>query len=537
MKPWPHQERAMTQIREALSKRIHSCVVAPPGAGKSWIMRETTREQIAAGKRIAIFIHRQALMDQTIELFQKEEIPFGVVASKYGEFEDPYQPVQLCSIQTVYRRLGTTNVNIPRADVVLVDEAHQQTETMAKSIFFGCDHFIGYDKQQATIIGFSATPVDLSGVYRKLIYAGHYTELRACRAHLPVHTFGCNPPDLSDLKTNKSGDYSSKKIAERMKVHVIFADVHEQWKRHNPDGLPAILFAPGVGESKFFVTHFAAQGVCTAHIDGEQCYWTEWVTQNGTRTLVKKSAETTTDIRKMLMERSREGYFKVICNRFVLREAIDMPWLYHGILATSFGSIASYLQSVGRIQRYFPEYDKKLITDHGGNYDRHGSPNDNRQWKIGDTANSIAKEIFQKKQSTPGNEAEALCCPKCGGYRMRGKQCPYCGWQHVKSVRFVRQLNGQLVRKVGRLVKYKRPKDANDIYRSALYAAESMGQSVKQAMIIFQSRTKKKGLDLKLSDVTQYAVPPWDSFEARLAVSDLYPRIRSRYPARAKHGR
>lgn len=536
MKPWPHQERAMVQIREALSTRTHSCVVAPPGAGKSWIMRETTREQIAQGKRVVIFVHRQALMDQTIATFKNEGIRFGVVASGYADLLDEHEPVQICSIQTVYRRLGTLRVHVPEADIILVDEAHQQTEQMARSIFFGCDDFVGYHHKGATIIGFTATPVDIAGVYQKIIYAGHYTELRKCRAHLPVKTFGGPTPDLSGLKTTKSGDFSSKKLAERMRVHTIFGHVYDEWMDHNPDSMPAILFAPGVGESKFFVTHFAQRGVAAAHIDGAECYWTEWVEQNGVRTLVKKTAPTTSDIRQMILQRSKENYFKVICNRFVLREAIDMPWLFHGIFATAFGSIASYLQSVGRIQRYHPDYTFKLMTDHGGNYDRHLSPNDNRNWRIGDTANSIQKKIFEKKQRTKGDFAEPISCGRCHGLRMRGPECPHCGFRKTTSVRLVLQLDGKLEKKTSRVVQYKRPQTANDIFRSALYSAANRGESVKQACIKFNKRVEKQGLDMSLSEVTQYKIPPWNSFEINESVSQTYPWIRPRYFGGARRG-
>ena len=56
----------------------------------------------------------------------------------------------------------------------------------------------------------------------------------------------------------------------------------------------------------------------------------------------------------------------VLCNRFVCA-GIDAPWLAHGIFATIFTSLQSYLQSGGRLLRSFPGIDAVTIR-HGGNW-------------------------------------------------------------------------------------------------------------------------------------------------------------------------
>ncbi|MTW08883.1 hypothetical protein GM524_13540, partial [Streptococcus pneumoniae] len=63
------------------------------------------------------------------------------------------------------------------------------------------------------------------------------------------------------------------------------------------------------------------------------------------------------ETRRQVLDEVASGEIKVVCNRFVLREGFDLPQLYHGVLATCFGSICSYVQSVGRILRSHPSLE------------------------------------------------------------------------------------------------------------------------------------------------------------------------------------
>src|SRR5690606_19790965 len=117
------------------------------------------------------------------------------------------------------------------------------------------------------------------------------------------------------------------------------------WCELNPDRLPTILFAPGVKESIWFAEQFHSKGIRAAHIDGDDIWIDgEYYTSNH---------QLREEIRKM----SESGELPLVTNRFVLREGIDWPFLAHGIFATVFGSLASYLQSGGRLLRNHPSLD------------------------------------------------------------------------------------------------------------------------------------------------------------------------------------
>jgi hypothetical protein len=134
------------------------------------------------------------------------------------------------------------------------------------------------------------------------------------------------------------------------------------------------------------------------------------------------------------------------------------------------------------------------LQDHGGNIDRHGMPDEDRHWELGETNNSRRKERKNRIQNQKGDEVEPICCPQCMAYRTHGQRCPQCGHIHKRSVRWVRQTDDVLVKKVGRNIKYKKPKTWHDHLRSALYAMSCRGGVVSQAVAIANGKAKEAGL-------------------------------------------
>lgn len=514
MKYWPHQESAHRDAQALY--RAHKCrwvMVAPCGAGKSVMMQRIAIPAAKAGKRVAVYSYRVLLTQQLLDGFRKAGADTGVVASGFKADERPNAPIQICSLQTIHARLGNFRFAFPHADIVIVDEAHQQTGAMAQEVFRK------HIEQGARCIGFTATPVDVGGMYDELVSAGTYSEMLECNAHLPIRCYGPDRPDLSKVRAMKGGDFSSNVDRKINRVPSIIGYVYDYWKKLNPDGLPAIGFAPGVAESKWFVNEFQLRGVDCAHIDAERVVMVE----NG----IQKEYPADESSREAVIQGSREGRFKIVWNRFVLREAIDMPWLYQAIAATSMGALSTYLQSVGRVQRYWPEYDHVVLQDHGGNIDRHGPPDLDRDWVLGDSNNTMHRKEVERRQKEKGDEAEPICCPNCCAYRTHGPKCHECGYMHKRSVKMVRQIDGELVRKVGRDVKYKAPKAFDDLFRSALFGAYATGQTVKQAFAVARMRAKQSGVDPVPGGkifVPKKGDPLWDR-----SVRHVYPNMKPKH--------
>jgi superfamily II DNA or RNA helicase len=231
----------------------------------------------------------------------------------------------------------------------------------------------------------------------------------------------------------------------------------------NPEMRPTILFAPGVQESIWFTDRFNEAGINAAHIDGEHVY------VNGN---VQRSTRMARDD---VLEASKEGRIKVLCNRFVLREGIDAPWLQHGILATVFGSLQSYLQSCGRLLRAHPGMDHVVIQDHGGNWWRHGSVNDDREWSLEFTSAMVSG--LREERLRVKKLAEPFRCPECGMI-LKSLRCR-CGYMvdpKKRPPREVVQADGALKQMRGDIVQprraYQRP-DGSELWKKMYYRSRS----------------------------------------------------------------
>jgi DNA repair protein RadD len=511
---WPHQIRAIEQSRAAYRAGQSAwAICAPCGAGKTEIMHRLAIPAAQAGKRVCIYTHRVLLTRQIIDGLSSTGVPFGVIASGFSDMANPEAAIQICSLDTVYARMDKFTFEFPQADIVIVDEAHQQTGEKARAVFDR--HKLGGAKR----IGFTATPVDIGGMYESIVDAGKYSEMLDCKAHLPMICYGPDRPDLSKIRAMPGGDFSYGDDRKINAVPTIVGRVYEWWRKLNPLEKPAIAFAPGVAESRWFVREFAKRGVPCAHIDGERVMCARWNDQ-GTEIEITE-AETCDSTRKEVIDGLTSGEFKILWNRFVLREAINIPSVYHVILATSMGGLSTYLQSVGRGQRFHRDYDHKILQDHGGNTDRHGLPGEDREWELGCTNNSIQKKEQERRRKEQGEEAEPICCPQCTAMRTHGSFCPACGYHHKRSVKIVRQIDGQLVKKTGRDTKYKAPKTFDQVWRSQLYASSILGHSVSQAFHLAAKKAEKQGVPV---ETKAYQLPDKGSAEWRKSVREVYPQ-------------
>ncbi len=434
-----------------------------------------------------------------------------IAATAPKELIKPHAKIQICSLDTVNQRLGKSQYDIPIPDIVIVDEAHQQRGDMAKKVFGR------HDADGARRIGFTATPVDIGDMYQQLVIAGTYGDMLACNAHLPMKCFGPDRPDLSKLKPMKGGDFSSEDDRRINRVPTIIGSVYENWLKLNPMMLPTVGFAPGVAESRWFVQEFMNRGIPCAHIDGERVALVE---KNGAGIYTMKEYPNDDSSRAAVLEGSKNGDFRILWNRFVLREAIDCPWFFHAITATSMGSLSTYLQATGRVQRYFPDYEYVILQDHGGNIDRHRTPDIDREWTLGCTNRSLQKEEVERRERSKGDDVEPICCPRCCAYRLSGPVCHNCGHMHDRSTRMVRQLDGTLTQQRGRIVKYKPPKTFDDYVRSALFACHSTGKSVGQAYGIAKERAKADGVEVTPLNMR---FPSHGSLEWDDMVRDVFP--------------
>lgn len=432
---WPHQEFGIKDVQEALrggAKRI--CLTSPTGGGKTRIATELIQEWQAENLEVTMYTNRRMLFQQTMAVLDSAGIKYGIRASGYKT--KLLAPVQIVMTQTEGSQvLSRGRRELHKCHRAIFDEAHEQAGgTMQQIMQQIVDNGGAY-------VGITATPLEIGSYYDELIVAGTNSELRTCGALVMAETFGPDEPDLRDIKNYKIGeDLTEANNVKAIMRPGVFGRVFDNYKRLNPHQKPTILFGPDVAGSIWFAEEFTRAGVNAAHIDGDVIW------HNG------RCYPATQEAREDILERSRNGEIKVVCNRFVLRAGIDCPWLEHCIFATVFGALTSFLQSGGRILRqYFidgvPQLKGVTIQDHGGNWWRFGSLNSDRLWNLNDTNKSMAEARKKQMMATP--EMQPITCPRCSKIRLSGPQCPNCGWSYQKRSRIVVQTDGALRRMAG----------------------------------------------------------------------------------------
>lgn len=432
---WPHQVRGVSEVvTRAESGERKIVLTCPTGGGKSFMQCDLIRWAQTA----ILYTNRRLLLEQWAKkVLVPAGIDYGVRAAGVQARLD--KPVQIASIQTEHSRgIVRESRELARVKLVVVDEVHLMNNPMAQRIL------TKHHEDGAVIVGVTATPIDLGDFYDSLVVAGTPSELRKCGALVPCMHKGANEIDMQGFKPSaKTGEYREGDLRKAIVRPVVFANVLESYREWNKDEVPTILFGPDVSGSIWFAEEFTQAGIRAAHIDGEHC-WIDGEFHPSTGPEGEK-------LREEILKEVRTGKIKIVCNRFVLREGIDIPELGHAILATVMGSLQTYLQSCGRILRACKGKASATIQDHGGHWYRHGSVNADRTWELTQTEATIRG--LREQRLREKTEPEPICCPKCRQLRLSGPSCPKCGFVTTKRSRMVIQTDGRLKEMTGDIYK------------------------------------------------------------------------------------
>jgi len=466
--PRQHQQYAYDEAVKKIESGVKQfCISSPTGGGKSLIMQMLCEYGVARDWNVTVLSSRKLLTSQLATGLNEANIHVGIRAAGFESWTDPSAPVQVCAVQTESARVlarrekamkyassredAHRQFSLHPANLVLVDEAHMQKGSRARAILRELQ-----EKHGAVIAGITATPLGIGDIYKELIVAGNMTSLRQCGALVRALCFEPMVMDLGKVYRTKSDVPTQTEMEKAARAawtqHVVGA-IYAHWKEHNPDAKASIGFAPGVKESLGMAQEFWSHGVGAAHISG-QGMW-----MNG-----KEYRGVDQDDRKEIFEQMRDGKIAMLWNRFVLREAIDLPFVECLSIACPVSSLLSYIQMVGRGLRASPSTGKKecTIIDHCGAVRLHGSPNMDRdkEWQIyfREDEDKITKDRISALRDPDNKEPDPITCPQCKMIRASGSKCPRCGFEHPTGVRLIMQETGKLVASTDRLIPKRKTK-------------------------------------------------------------------------------
>ena len=368
-------------------------IMAPTGAGKTYLGLRICREAMQKGKRAVFLCDRTTLINQTSDVADKYGLhEHGIIQAKHWR-RRPDELLQIASVQTIAKRAYW-----PKMDVLVVDEAHTAYKAWTEFAM----------NTGAAVIGLSATPftVGLGKIFTNLVNATTMHELTQNGVLVPMRIFSCHKPDMNGAAT-AGGEWTDKAAEERGME--IIGDVVADWIKYG-DNRKTIVFGATINHCEELAKQFINAGVMAAVF----------------------TSNTTAKEREDLLKEYRKpsGHLKILISVEALAKGFDVPDV--GCICDARPlrkSLSTAIQMWGRGLRSSPETNKKdcYLLDFSGNivrfFEDFNEVYFNGLDKL-DDGEKLDKEIRKNE------EFEAKGCPKCG-YTPFHKRCMACGFEKV----------------------------------------------------------------------------------------------------------
>ena len=363
-----HQLEFLNSIKKSIlnNNRKIMCV-APCGFGKSVIMQQISNDAKVKNNNCLVVVHR-------IELVKQLEA----------------RGLNVKMVQTLSRHLPESN----KYKVIIIDEAHLALAASYRKII---EHF-----KDAIILYFTATPQRLDGLNFSLIaddiVVGKDAKWLIANHYLAPYDYYAPKLLVDTTKLSIScGDYSQESIIEQIDKPKVYGDIYNEWCKF-AENKKTIVYASSLNHSQKIVDWFNSNGVKSAHIDGN----------------------TPSKERESIINKFKTGEITLLSNYALIVEGFDVPDCECCIIARPTQSLVIHIQSTMRCMRYRP-HKTAIILDFVGNFERHGLPDDEREWTL---------EKIKRVRIKSDEEPKVLIrnCPHCFKvYPAKlGLICPYC---------------------------------------------------------------------------------------------------------------
>ena len=394
--PRDFQVNAHNSLRQGFSEgHKNQIIMAPTGAGKTYLGLRVCNEAIKRGKRAVFLCDRTTLINQTSEVADRYGMhEHGIIQANHWR-RKPEELFQIASVQTIAKRQFW-----PKVDVLVVDEAHTTYKAWTEFA----------QNTGAVVIGLSATPftAGLGKIFTRIVNATTMFDLTQIGVLVPMRIFSCTRPDMEGAET-AGGEWTDKAAEERGME--IIGDVVSDWMRFG-DNRKTIVFGATIKHCEELCRQFIDSGIMAAVF----------------------TSETTAKERELLLQEYRkpDSHLKVLISVEALAKGFDVPDVGCVCDARPLRkSLSTAIQMWGRGLRSSPETGKKdcHLLDFSGNIIRFFEDFNeiyfNGLEKL-DDGEKLDKTIHKKEEFEPKG------CPRCG-YKPFHKRCMACGYERVSK--------------------------------------------------------------------------------------------------------
>ena len=404
----PYQKVAVSDACTALDKHRNTLVVAPTGAGKTIMLSALVGERHKKGKRVLVIQHRDELVAQNKEKFEKVN-PYITTSIVNGTVKHWDGDAVFSMIQTMSRDRNLRDR--PLFDMVVIDEGHHAAAPTYTKVI----NAVREDNDDAEIVGFTATPNRGDGKGLRSIFnnCAHQIEL----ATLIREGFLVRPKsyivdlgvgDQLDQVTKRGKEYDMEEVAAIMDRQVINDRIVSEWEDKAGDR-KTVVFCSTVAHAEHVCDAFVAAGIRAEYVTGE--------------TDKQKRAE--------MLYNLEFGDLQVIVNVAVLTEGFDAPPVSCIVLTRPCSQKGTMVQMIGRGLRIldpelYPDVIKTdcVVMDFGTSIITHGG--------LDETAN------LDGADKSVGGDAPTKICPDCESeVASNTRICPICEHEFERKVKDV----------------------------------------------------------------------------------------------------
>lgn len=428
-------------------------------SGKTALTAAMLKSAAEKNKRSIFIVHRRELIKQSVLAFDSAGVSFGIIANGFAEQPEPL--VQIASVLSLASRLRRAKA----PDLIVWDECHHLGASSWKHIYNSFPN--------AFHIGLTATPARTDGqglgdFFQKIIHGPAVTDLISQGYLCPFRIFAPSSPDLS--KTHLSmGDFMKSEIADAMNKPTITGSAITEYKRHAM-GKRNVVFCVSIEHARAVSDQFNLAGIPARQVDSTCDF-----------------AHRDESIRMLA-----DGKLKVLTNCDLFGEGFDLPNIDVVTLLRPTMSLGLHLQQIGRVLRPAPGKSEALILDHASNTERHGFPDEIRDWSL----DGIPKKSKQDKSPS------VRVCPVCFAAQFSGLAvCKQCDTPFKPQPREVKEADGDLSELTREQINLKRERRARKFEQHQQQTMEDLIELGKKrgykhpyrwAHAVHQSRQRKK---------------------------------------------
>ncbi|MBQ6310121.1 MAG: DEAD/DEAH box helicase [Bacteroidales bacterium] len=360
-----YQQEAKRSIFSAWEECDNVLFQMPTGTGKTRLFSSIISDIKAWSAlrtidcRILIIAHRIELIDQISENLQRYRVLHGIIAG--GRKRDLRQCVQVASIQTITHHTNVDAIGELDIRFIIIDEAHHSVANSYRKLWRLFP--------DAKKLGVTATPWRMNGagflaLYDRLITSKPIKEFISDGWLSPYKFYSVKNESIEVKRISSisefdiEGDYKTSALEKEMDTMQIRARLLDSYLKL-AKGKKGIIYSISRNHSDHICEEYKNAGFKIVAID----------------------ATTPRDLRRLYVQRFKNGQIDIIVNVDIFSEGFDCPDIEFIQLARPTRSLVKYLQQVGRGLRPTEGKTICIILDNVGSCLRFGLPNKERPWE------------------------------------------------------------------------------------------------------------------------------------------------------------